>query len=97
VSHPHLDDDKLIGIALDELDPRDRTDAEAHAGSCPFCAAAIERLRGAIEGFRSAPLPDPPARVLLQLLGVQAGMHAPARVRAWWRSPRDRGCRRARW
>jgi hypothetical protein len=44
-------------------------------------------MEEAIAHFRESSLPDPPARVLMQLLETQAGNRRHSRARAWWRSP----------
>ncbi len=87
MSEHHVVEDVLIAYVLDELDPAGRTEVESHAAACPACGETIRAMEGAIARFRESALPDPPARVLMQLLETQAGNRRPSRVRPWWRSP----------
>ena len=83
----HPQDDTLIAYALNEMDPPSRAELEAHVRACPACSDTVRKLGEAMGGFRGAVLPDPPARVLVQLLSAQAEAREPRRVVSWWRAP----------
>jgi anti-sigma factor RsiW len=87
MSEHHILEDVLIAYLLDELAAADRTEVESHAAACATCGETIRTMEEAIARFRVAALPDPPARVLMQLLETQAENRRPSRVRPWWRSP----------
>jgi len=87
MSEQHLVDDVLIAYLLDELDPSDRRDVESHVAACAACGETIRRMDAAMARFRESALPDPPARVLMQLIEAQARNRKSSWARPWWRSP----------
>ena len=87
MSEHHVVEDVLIAYVLDELDPSGRTEVESHAAACPACGETIRRMGEALARFRESALPDPPARVLMELLEAQTRNRRQPRVRPWWRSP----------
>jgi len=80
----HPGEDQLIAFALDELEGEDRARVESHLGTCEACNGTVMALRGAVDGLRTAPRPEPPARVLVDLLATQATTTAD-RPAPWWR------------
>ncbi len=72
MSEHHIVEDVLVAYVLDELDPAGRRDVEAHAATCATCGETIRTMEEAIARYRESALPDPPARVLMQLIEAQA-------------------------
>jgi anti-sigma factor RsiW len=87
MSEHHIVEDVLIAYLLDELDPASRAEVVSHAAACATCGETIRAMEKAIAGYSESALPDPPARVLMQLLEAQGEHRRPSRIRPWWRSP----------
>lgn len=68
----HPSEETLIAFALDDLDEAAHTEVAHHRAGCARCDGALEKLERALEAYRAAPLPDPPAGGLLRLLDAQA-------------------------
>lgn len=83
----HIVEDVLVAYLLDELDPAGRRDVEAHIATCATCRETIRAMEEAIAGYSKSALPNPPARVLMQLLETQARGRRRFGARPWWRSP----------
>ena len=93
MSGNHFGDEDLIACVLNESDPGKSAEMERHAATCPGCAESLRRLGLAVEGFRNAPAPGAPARVLVHLLEAQADIRertSSRRTAAWipaaWRN-----------
>jgi anti-sigma factor RsiW len=88
----HLTDDQQIAYALEEMPPADAPQVEEHLARCSACREHIGLLARAIGAVRTAPSPEPPARVLVDLLEAQAAR----RARRWpWPAFRNPGARPA--
>ncbi len=84
MNETHPGEDRLIAFSLDELEGEDQVRVESHLGTCAACHDQVVTLRGAVDGLRAAPRPEPPARVLVDLLETQAATTT-GRPAPWWR------------
>jgi anti-sigma factor RsiW len=82
MTDPHLDDDRLLGYVLDELPPDARAEVETHLDRCDSCSGRISSLAQILDGYRRAPDPEAPARILVELLGRQSAFR-PGRGSSW--------------
>lgn len=69
---PHPGDDRLIDYALAELQAGDRGSVETHLEQCNDCRKVVATLSTIVQSAQVAHPPEPPARLLVDLLQAQA-------------------------
>jgi len=79
MSGNHPGDDRLVALALDDLDAPERDEVERHVVACDGCRRTLDTLRRVLHAYRTAPDPPPPAAGLVRLLEAQAARRRGAR------------------